>query len=137
MRRIIQQSVVLPASAEQLYEMYLDPIAHAAITGRHVTIRAEEGAEFSAFDGQLSGVILALARPRLIVQSWRSFLFRDDDPDSMLILSFAPETPDDKESRIVLVHLDVPEHDYADVTKGWHKYYWSPWLAYLQGQARQ
>jgi activator of HSP90 ATPase len=131
-RRIIQQTVVLPAPAEQLYEAYLDPAAHAAITGRPVTIRAEEGAEFSAFDGQLSGMILALARPHLIVQSWRSCMFHDNDPDSVLILSFTSEGLGANEGRVDLVHLDVPEHDYEDVTKGWHKYYWSPWLAYLQ-----
>ncbi len=90
MRRIVQQSVVLPAPSDRLFETYLDPAAHAEITGRPVTIRAQEGAEFRAFDGQLSGMILALAQPSLIVQSWRSFKFHDDDPDSILILSFTP-----------------------------------------------
>ena len=135
MRRIIQQSVVLPAPAGKLFEMYLDPAAHAAITGRPVTIGAEEGAEFRAFDGQLSGLILALVRPRLIVQSWRSTKFRATDPDSILILSFSAADAQSNEGRIDLVHLDVPEHDYDDVTKGWQKYYWSPWRACLEAQA--
>ena len=33
MRNVIRQTVVLPASAEALFEMYLDPSAHEAITG--------------------------------------------------------------------------------------------------------
>ena len=92
----------------------------------------KEGAEFRAFDGQLSGMILAVAQPSLIVQSWRSFKFHDDDADSILILSFTPAGQGTNAGRIDLVHLDVPEHDYEDVTKGWQEYYWSPWRTYLQ-----
>ena len=33
MRRIVQQSVVLPAPSDQLFEMYLDPAAHARSPG--------------------------------------------------------------------------------------------------------
>jgi len=28
--------------------------------------------------------------------------------------------------------LDVPDHDFQDVTAGWQKYYWTPWRAYLE-----
>ena len=51
MRSVIQQSVVLPAAPEVLFDMYLDPEQHAAFTGHPVTIGAETGAGFSAFDG--------------------------------------------------------------------------------------
>ena len=132
MRNVIRQSVTLPAAAAALFEMYLDPAAHGAITGHPVTIAGEEGAEFRAFGGQLSGTILAVVRPRLIVQSWRSTKFHADDRDSTLILSFSSEGSEDNEGRIDLVHLDLPDHDYKDVTEGWPKYYWTPWRAYLQ-----
>ncbi|MAE65497.1 MAG: hypothetical protein CMJ18_14600 [Phycisphaeraceae bacterium] len=132
MRNVIQQSVVLPAPADQLVEMYLDPARHGAITGAPVTIGEERGASFEAFGGQLSGTMLSVARPRLVVQSWRSVNFRDDDPDSTLILTFAPEGG---EGRIDLVHVDVPDHDYNDVVEGWNKYYWEPWRKYLNAQS--
>ena len=129
LRNVIRQSVVLPASAEALFDMYLDPVVHAAITGNPVRIGRETGAEFLAFNGALSGTILATVRPRLIVQSWRSTSFKGDDPDSTLILSFSTEGVG---GRIDLVHLDVPDHDYEGVTKGWEKYYWTPWQNYLE-----
>lgn len=59
---------------------------------------------------------------------WRSINFKTDDPDSTLILCF---TPEEKEGRIDLIHLDVPDQDYQGVTQGWEKYYWEPWRAYL------
>ncbi len=136
MRNVIQQSVVLPASAKMLFEMYLDPAAHSAITGFPVSIGAERGAPFHAFNKQISGQILAIDRPGLIVQSWRSVKFHDDDSDSTLILSFTRERSDAERGRIDLVHLDVPDHDFHDVTEGWHKHYWNPWRTYLENQER-
>jgi activator of HSP90 ATPase len=130
MRSVVRQTVVLPAAAELLFEMYLDPAVHAAFTGAAVVIGAEPGSEFRAFDGVLTGTILAVARPNLIVQSWRSPKFATDDPDSTLILAFSPEG---LSGRIDLVHLDVPEQDYEGVTEGWEKFYWTPWRKYLSG----
>jgi hypothetical protein len=134
MRNVIQQSIALPAPAEKLFEMYLDPTAHAAITGFPVTISREAGSPFLAFNEQLRGQMLAIAPPRLIVQSWRSVKFQDDDPDSTLILAFMPQAHNPGQGRIDLVHLDVPDHDYGDVTDGWHQHYWNPWRTYLENK---
>jgi len=48
---------------------------------------------------------LQVVKPMLIVQSWRSVNFAEDDSDSTLIISFSPE---DDDGRIDLIHLDVP-----------------------------
>ncbi|MGA3000570.1 MAG: hypothetical protein ABSE20_02485 [Acetobacteraceae bacterium] len=48
------------------------------------------GTPFRAFDGSLSGHMLTVVEPRLIVQSWQSVHFNDDDPDSTLIRARAP-----------------------------------------------
>ena len=47
-------AVELPATPEKLFDMYLDPRQHAAITGAPVQIGPESGAAFSAFDGVLT-----------------------------------------------------------------------------------
>jgi hypothetical protein len=135
MRKVIQQSIVLPAALDELFSAYLDPAIHAAITGSPVEIGAKPGDGFSAFNGQLCGTMLAAIRPRLIIQSWRSVMFKPDDADSTLILQFSPAENDVSgraQGRIDLVHLDVPDHDYQGVTEGWPKFYWMPWKAYLE-----
>lgn len=121
----IKQSVVMPAPAKQLYDTYLSPRAHAAITGSPVIIGRKSGSEFRAFDGVLTGTILATVPNRLIVQRWRSAHFDPADPDSTLILTFTPLGA--RSTRIDLVHVDVSEADYEDVKQGWPKYYWKPW----------
>ena len=130
MRSIISQSVVLPAPAERLFAMYIDPAKHAAITGAPVAISAEPGAPFQAFNGALTGALLQIIPRRLVVQSWRSTKFNDGDPDSTLILAF---TPGGTNGRIDLVHLDVPDHNYHAVVEGWETHYWHPWRRYLAG----
>ena len=127
-RRVISQSVLLPASAEALFDMYLNADEHGAITGAPVRIDRALGSDFSAFEGMLSGTMLALVSPCLIIQSWRSAKFNPTDPDSTLILNFKPEADG---GRIDLVHLDVPDHDYDGVNEGWTKFYWTPWREYL------
>ena len=128
MRNVIRQSVILSASAEKLFEMYMNPSTHQAITGASVDIGDKRGSEFKAFDGALTGTILEVIRPRLIIKSWRSVNFTAEDPDSTLILSF---TSEGDEGRIDLVQLDVPDQDYDGVNQGWEKYYWTPWRKYL------
>ncbi len=72
--------------------------------------------------------ILQVVAKRLIVQSWRSANWGDATLDSTLTLTFLPE---ENGGRIELVHVNVIDEDFAGVSHGWEKYYWSPWRAYL------
>lgn len=129
MLRIVEQSVQLPATPDALYRMYLDPHEHAAITGSPaVRIAPEEGAEFSAFDGRISGRILALTPGRQIVQSWRSFEWRPQDLDGTLVLVFSP---DPTGGRIQSCLVNAPEHLFEKLAANWPMRYWDPWRAYL------
>ena len=128
MSKTIQLAASLPASPDRLFDMYLDSEEHAAVTGAPVTISPTPGAPFSAFGGVLSGTILQVVSKRLIVQSWRSSHWPQSDLDSTLILTFVPEKDG---ARIELVQANVGESDFAGVSQGWEKYYWTPWRAYL------
>jgi len=131
MPRTIQLAASLPASPDRLFDMYLDPVEHSAFTGSPVTISAHPGAHFCAFDNALTGTILQVVPKRLVVQSWRSPFWGSADVDSTLILTFLP---DKDGGRIELVHVNVLEEDFAGVSHGWEKFYWSPWRAYLTRQ---
>ena len=120
----------LPATPEVLFDMYLDAQAHAAFTGAPVTIEPRAGAPFCAFDGMLTGAILHVEPKRLVVQTWRSANWATEAIDSVLVLTFWPER---EGGRIELVHVNVPQDDFAGISHGWEKYYWTPWRAYLDG----
>ena len=103
--------------------MYLDAEAHAAFTGA-VTLEPRSGGVFEAFDGMLSGTILHIQPKSLIVQTWRSANWPLTAMDSVLMLSFWPA---EDGARIELVHVNVADEDFAGVSQGWEKYYWTPW----------
>ena len=106
MRNTIYKSVVLPAPAADLYDMYMDPEVHAAFTGAPVKISDEPGSAFEAFGGLLLGTMLQVVKPLLIVQSWRSVNFAEDDVDSTLIISFTED--EEGEGRIDHQTLRTP-----------------------------
>ena len=131
MPRTIVIAASLPASPDKLFDMYLDAAEHAEFTGLPVTIEPHAGGAFRAFDGMLSGKILHIEPKTLIVQTWRSGNWPLTAMDSVLTLSFWPAQDG---ARIELVHVNVPEEDFAGVSQGWEKYYWTPWHDYLIGK---
>jgi activator of HSP90 ATPase len=118
----------LPAPPDRLFDMYLDAAEHAALTGLPVSLEPRAGGMFRAFDGMLSGTILHVQPKSLIVQTWRSVNWPLTAMDSVLTLSFWPA---EDGGRIELVHINVADEDFAGVSHGWEKYYWTPWRAYL------
>lgn len=131
------KNIILAASfaapPDTLFDMYLDARSHSAFTGAAAVIEPRAGTAFSAFDGMLSGTLLHIEPKRLIVQAWRSKNWPAGAIDSVLVLSFWPQ-PDG--ARIELVHVNVPDEDFAGVSQGWEKYYWTPWRAYLAGTSK-
>ena len=134
MSRNVIIAASLPATPDKLFDMYPDAEAHAAFTGFPVTIAARAGAPFRAFNDMLSGTIIHVAPKRLIVQTWRSANWATTAIDSVLTLSFWPEKDG---ARIELVHVNVPEEDFAGVSQGWEKYYWTPWRALLNAETKR
>jgi len=132
MSRNVIIAATLPATPDKLFDMYLDAETHAAFTGFPVTIAARAGAPFRAFNDMLSGTIIHVEPKRLIVQTWRSANWPATAIDSVLTLSFWPEN---NGARIELVHVNVPEEDFAGVSQGWEIFYWTPLRAYLASHA--
>jgi len=125
-------AATLPASPDRLFDMYLDPRLHAAVTGAPVLIGSEPGAVFAAFDGRIAGTVLHVERKRLIVQTWRAAHWPKEAIDSVLVLSFWPDAAG---TRIELVQANVHADDFGGVSQGWEKYYWTPWRAYLERES--
>lgn len=134
MAKTIEQRVKLKASPQSLYDTYMNANKHSAVIGRRVRIRPRAGAAFTAFNDMLRGKNLLLVPGRMIVQAWRSKHWRSRDDDSILVLRFR-RAPGGAE--VHLTHVNVPDHDYAGVKKGWPTYYWKPWRALLKARAKK
>ena len=131
MTKTLSQSVTFKnCSPKQLYRIYMDSKKHAQAIGSKASVQNKVGGSFSAF-GMLKGKFLVLVKNKMIVQAWRSVKFRKGDDDSILVLRFEKVKGG---ARIDLLHTAIPEHDYADIKKGWPNYYWKPWQKYLSKQ---
>ncbi len=134
MNPTIEQSAKFNASPEVLFEMYMDSAKHSAATGAPARISRRAGGRFTAFSGALSGRNLLIVPNRMIVQAWRSSAFKRGDPDSILVLEFSKVAGG---ASVHIVHMNVPRQDHQGVTKGWPKFYWKPWKAYLAAKKRK
>jgi len=121
-------SIVLPVSQEKLYHAWLDSEEHTKFTASRAVIDPRVGGEFFAWDGYITGKTLELEPPSRIVQNWRTTDFTDEDPDSLLEITF--ETVPDG-TMLTLRHSKIPESQAASYEQGWQEYYFAPMLKYF------
>jgi activator of HSP90 ATPase len=127
MINVIQQSVEFEKTTpEELFDILLDSRKHAEIIKAEVRISRREGDSFSAFNGMLTGKNLAIVPNKMIVQSWRGNVWKDDDLDSIVIMTFSSTK---RGAKIDLIHANVPDQ-FVKVEK-WKELYWAPMKAYL------
>ncbi len=122
-------STVIPASPAEIYEAWLDSIAHAEMTSGGEAVMSEEvGAEVSAFDGYITGRNLELVPGERIVQSWRTTEFDDDTEDSIVTV-LLQETEDG--TLLTLEHSNVPNQYKSYEEGGWQSNYFEPMIVYF------
>ena len=115
-------------SSRELFELFTDANKHAEITrGAKTSISALEGSSFSLLNGNLKGKNLRIVPNRMIVQSWRGNVWRDDDLDSILTLVFN-DTP--KGCKLHMVHAFTPDQ----FDERWEEVYWQPIRKYLKNK---
>jgi uncharacterized protein YndB with AHSA1/START domain len=120
----IRQSATLPASPEAVYKALMDPRMHSRFTGRRADIGKDVGDPFTAYDGYIDGVNLALEPGKRIIQSWRAH--EDGWPDDHYSQVSYRLARVGKRTRVVLQHERVPSELAENFRKGWKQHYWLP-----------
>jgi activator of HSP90 ATPase len=129
MKNSLRITETFSTDAKTLFEGWLDSAKHSAYTGGQTAkIIPKVGGEFSAWDGYIFGTTLELEPHRKIVQSWRTTEFPEDAPDSHLEI-LLEEIKD--ETRITLIHTQLPEDQVEDYLQGWKDFYFKPMQEYF------
>ena len=121
-------TATLPASAQEIYETWLDSLGHSEMTGGEATMSDEVGAEVSAWDGYITGRNLELIPGRRIVQSWRTSEFSDEYEDSIITVLLREI---DEGTLLTLEHKNVPDEQRSYEEGGWQENYFEPMVAYF------
>lgn len=121
-------TTVLPASAREVYEAWLDSIAHSEMTGGEAVMSDEVGASITAWNGYITGRNLELVPGERIVQSWRTSEFDDEHEDSIVTVMFEDT---DEGALVTLVHSNVPDDQRSYEEGGWESNYFEPMESYF------
>ena len=121
-------TAIIPASPQEIYDAWLDSLAHSEMTGSEAILSDDIGAEVSAWDGYITGRNIELVPGERIVQSWRTTEFADEHEDSIVTL-----TLEDVEggTLVILQHSNVPEEQTRYEQGGWQQYYFEPMKKYF------
>jgi uncharacterized protein YndB with AHSA1/START domain len=119
---------IIPATPQQIYEAWLDSIAHSEMTGGEANMSEEIGAEVSAWDGYITGSNLELVPGERIVQAWRTSEFADEHADSIVTVTLEPV---EEGTLLTLVHSNVPDTHRSYEEGGWESQYFDPMKAYF------
>ncbi len=126
-------SDTVPASPRAVYDAWLSSGGHAAMTGgKAAHAAAAEGAEFTAWDGYISGRNLRLEPGRRIVQSWRTTRFTAADADSEIDVLLEPVPGG---TRLTLHHSNVPDGHTSYRDGGWQRSYFEPMKRFFAGES--
>ena len=112
----------------EIFNAWLESKAHSAFTGSPARVDPGVGAEFSAWDGYISGKTLEVEPHSRILQSWRTTEFPDGSPDSRLEI-LLEEMGDG--TQLTLIHTGLPDGQGEDYRQGWQEYYFKPMHKYF------
>ena len=117
------------ASPQTIYDTWLDSEGHSNMTGAEASITSNIGDEFTAWDGYISGKNVQLEPGKKIIQAWRTTEFADDDPDSVVEITFEAN---EEGTLLTLKHSNLSEEGEQYI-KGWEDYYFAPMAEYFGG----
>jgi uncharacterized protein YndB with AHSA1/START domain len=129
MAHAIHQEVTINADRAKVYKALTDPGQFGELTGRGAAaLTADPGAEFSLFDGHITGRNVELVPECRVVQAWRAATW----PEGVYsIVNFQLEGNGGGETRLVFDHTGFPEEAHDELEAGWPKMYWEPLQRYL------
>jgi hypothetical protein len=113
----------VPTAPTTLYLAWLDSEQHSAMTGGAAKIEGTVGSKFSAWNNYITGKLITLDLGRRIIMSWRTTDFPRDAADSRVEVQFEALGGN---TRITILHTDIPEGQGEQYKKGWVDNYVNP-----------
>ncbi len=125
---VIKQTVIIPASPDEVYAAYVDAEKQSEFTESKATGKPKVGGKFTAWDGYIYGKYLELEPGRRVVQQWETTDWAEGYGPSTLELTFKPVAGG---TEITMVHSNVPKEQEDELAGGWDEFYWKPMKEYF------
>ncbi len=123
----LQLKVDLFCTREHVFDAYTDTAKQSAITGAPSVADGKVGGMFSLWSSAVTGVFVALRRPELIVQTWRTHDFENNEPDSRVEIRLQ-STP--QGCRFIVTQDQIPKRLHKQFVNGWTSAYFKDLAAW-------
>ncbi len=110
----------IKAQVEDVFTALTNPLTIEMWTGATAVMEAVEGTEFSLWDGEITGLNLEIVKDEKLKQQW---YFEGEEGTSVVTITLFPEG---KETRVEVLHLDIPDEAFENIVDGWDRYYFKP-----------
>jgi len=111
-----------------LYKAWLDSKMHSDMIGAKANCSNIEGNSFTSLDGYIEGKNIELLENKMIIQSWRTVEFDENDEDSLLSIELIEK--EDGNTELILTHTNIPEGQ-TQYKQGWIDNYFIPMKEYF------
>ena len=122
----LNHQYVIPSEFEIVFAALTNPITIELWSGFETDFTPEEGTEFSLWDGDIVGKNIKIIPCELIQQQW---YFDGQEEKSIVTIELIPEG---KNTRIKLLHENIPDEAFDDMIEGWNKYYFGALKKYFK-----
>jgi len=116
----IKKYYLIKTSIEDVFTALTNPLTIEMWTGAPAVMDPVAGTEFSLWDGEITGVNLEIEKNVRIKQQW---YFEGEEGKSIVTITLAAEG---KDTRVELLHIDIPDEAFENILDGWDRYYFKP-----------
>ena len=108
---------ILRATPPEVYMALTNPFTISLWTDEEAEMSTVPGSEFSILGGNIAGKNIEFIENKKIVQQW---YFGDEETQSIVTLKLFPHK---EGTSIELVHTNIPDEAYEEITRGWDEIY--------------
>ena len=108
--------ITINADREEVFAAFTTPFQIELWSGFPAVMNAEDGTEFSLWDGDICGKNLSIQTNKQIVQEW----YFGDEATSIAEIKLKVNN---NKTRVVLRHTNIPDEVYEEICEGWREYY--------------
>jgi len=113
--KIYSKTFRLNASTEDIYACLTNPYTIELWSGCPASMPAEEGGEFSMFEGDITGRILKLVPGKSIEQEWFFGTKNKPSPVKVTLVEKGGMT------ELKIEQSGIPDADYENISEGWEE----------------
>jgi activator of HSP90 ATPase len=117
---------ILPAEPQDVFTALTNSFTIELWSGYKAIMDANEGTEFSLWEGDIVGKNLEIVENKSIVQEW---YFGDQKEDSIVKINLFEHK---KGTQVELRHSNIPDEDFDNIMEGWNEYYFGALKSFLE-----